>query len=81
MAAGADMAFMVSPPTEDEMRTLVKELAPHPVLINVLPVVRCPVLGANKEIRTRKIATPIVAIQNTTNILSYLQSPRGLTTS
>ena len=37
MAAGADMAFMESPRTKEEMRTLVKELAPHPVLINVLP--------------------------------------------
>lgn len=37
MEAGADMAFMESPRTKEEMRTLVKELAPHPVLINVLP--------------------------------------------
>ena len=42
MAAGADMAFMESPRTKDEMRTLVRELAPHPVLINVLPDVRFP---------------------------------------
>ncbi|KAK4110000.1 carboxyphosphonoenolpyruvate mutase [Canariomyces notabilis] len=35
--AGADMAFMESPRTQDECATLVKELAPHPVLINVLP--------------------------------------------
>jgi 2-methylisocitrate lyase-like PEP mutase family enzyme len=42
MAAGADMAFMESPRTKEEMRTLVKELAPHPVLINVLPDVRFP---------------------------------------
>jgi 2-methylisocitrate lyase-like PEP mutase family enzyme len=40
MAADADMAFMESPRTKDEMRTLVKELAPHPVLINVLPDIR-----------------------------------------
>lgn len=37
MEAGADMAFMESPRTKEEMRILVKELAPHPVLINVLP--------------------------------------------
>lgn len=37
MQAGADVAFMESPRTKDEMRILVKELAPHPVLINVLP--------------------------------------------
>ncbi|KAK4102446.1 Phosphoenolpyruvate/pyruvate domain-containing protein [Parathielavia hyrcaniae] len=37
MAAGADMAFMGSPRTKDEMRELVRELAPHPVMINVLP--------------------------------------------
>lgn len=37
MQAGADVAFMESPRTKDEMRVLVKELAPHPVLINVLP--------------------------------------------
>jgi 2-methylisocitrate lyase-like PEP mutase family enzyme len=36
MPPGADMAFMESPRTKDEMRTPVKELAPHPVLINVL---------------------------------------------
>lgn len=35
--AGADMAFMESPRTKEEMQILVKELAPHPVLINVLP--------------------------------------------
>lgn len=35
--AGADMAFMESPRTEEECVTLVKELAPKPVLINVLP--------------------------------------------
>ncbi|SPQ19928.1 aae5ea7c-f9af-4248-aa86-bf82eb3a0a54 [Thermothielavioides terrestris] len=35
--AGADVAFIESPWTKDEMRTLVRELAPHPVLINVLP--------------------------------------------
>jgi 2-methylisocitrate lyase-like PEP mutase family enzyme len=38
--AGADMAFMESPRTQDECATLVKELAPHHVLINVLPHVR-----------------------------------------
>lgn len=38
--AGADMAFMESPRTKEEMQILVKELAPHPVLINVLPDVR-----------------------------------------
>ncbi|RYP06601.1 hypothetical protein DL764_003053 [Monosporascus ibericus] len=35
--AGADMAFMESPRTEEECRILVKECAPKPVLINVLP--------------------------------------------
>ena len=42
--AGADMAFMESPRTEEECATLVKELAPKPVLINVLPHVStgCP---------------------------------------
>jgi len=35
--AGADMAFMESPRTEEECAKLVKELAPKPVLINVLP--------------------------------------------
>lgn len=34
---GADVAFMESPRTEDECRRLVQELAPHPVLINILP--------------------------------------------
>ncbi|KAK4121905.1 carboxyphosphonoenolpyruvate mutase [Parathielavia appendiculata] len=37
MAAGADMAFMESTWTKDEMRELVRELAPHPVMIDVLP--------------------------------------------
>lgn len=37
MEAGADMAFMESPRTKEEMQILVKELSPHPVLINVLP--------------------------------------------
>lgn len=37
LEAGADMAFMESPRTQDECVTLVRELAPHPVLINVLP--------------------------------------------
>ncbi|KAI3570561.1 carboxyphosphonoenolpyruvate mutase [Fusarium oxysporum f. sp. albedinis] len=37
MQAGADMAFMESPRTKEEMKILVEELAPHPVLINVLP--------------------------------------------
>lgn len=37
IAAGADVAFMESPRTEEECATLVKELAPKPVLINVLP--------------------------------------------
>jgi len=35
--AGADVAFMESPETEEECRRLVKELAPRPVMINVLP--------------------------------------------
>jgi len=35
--AGADMAFMESPRTEEECKVLVKECAPKPVLINVLP--------------------------------------------
>lgn len=35
--AGADMAFMESPRTEEECQALVKALAPKPVLINVLP--------------------------------------------
>lgn len=35
--AGADMAFMESPRTEEECTTLVRALAPKPVLINVLP--------------------------------------------
>lgn len=38
--AGADMVFMESPRTEDECRTLVKEMGDVPVLINVLPNVR-----------------------------------------
>ena len=38
--AGADMAFMESPRTEEECATLVRELAGRPVLINVLPHVR-----------------------------------------
>lgn len=37
LEAGADMAFMESPRTEEECQTLVKELAGKPVLINVLP--------------------------------------------
>ncbi|KAK5209509.1 hypothetical protein LTR20_003656 [Exophiala xenobiotica] len=35
--AGADMAFMESPRTEEECKELVKACAPKPVLINVLP--------------------------------------------
>lgn len=35
--AGADMAFMESPRTEEECTKLVNALAPKPVLINVLP--------------------------------------------
>lgn len=35
--AGADMAFMESPRTEEECTKLVRALAPKPVLINVLP--------------------------------------------
>jgi 2-methylisocitrate lyase-like PEP mutase family enzyme len=35
MAAGADVAFMESPRTKEEMSELVRDLAPHPVLINV----------------------------------------------
>ena len=35
--AGADVAFMESPRTKDEAERLVKALAPHPVMINVLP--------------------------------------------
>lgn len=35
--AGADMAFMESPRTKEECAILVQELAPTPVLINVLP--------------------------------------------
>jgi len=37
LKAAADVAFMESPETEDECKRLVKELAPHPVLINILP--------------------------------------------
>ncbi len=37
VAAGADMVFMESPRTEEECRTLVKEMGDVPVLINVLP--------------------------------------------
>jgi len=37
LEAGADMAFMESPETEDECAELVKTLTPSPVLINVLP--------------------------------------------
>ncbi|KAL2005197.1 hypothetical protein VTN00DRAFT_3047 [Thermoascus crustaceus] len=37
LAAGADMAFMESPRTEEECATLVKEMDGKPVLINVLP--------------------------------------------
>ncbi|KAH1384592.1 hypothetical protein KXV51_009695 [Aspergillus fumigatus] len=37
VAAGADMVFMGSPRTEDECRTLVKEMGDVPVPINVLP--------------------------------------------
>lgn len=37
IAAGADVAFMESPRTMDEAARLVKALAPHPVMINVLP--------------------------------------------
>jgi 2-methylisocitrate lyase-like PEP mutase family enzyme len=35
--AGADMAFMESPRTKEECAYLVKECAPKPVLINILP--------------------------------------------
>lgn len=45
LEAGADMAFMESPRTEDECRYLVKECAPHPVMINVLPHVSQPRTG------------------------------------
>lgn len=38
--AGADMAFMESPRTQEECEYLVKECAPKPVMINVLPHVR-----------------------------------------
>ncbi|TBU58120.1 carboxyphosphonoenolpyruvate mutase [Dichomitus squalens] len=37
LAAGADVAFMESPRTKEEAERLVKALAPHPVMINVLP--------------------------------------------
>jgi 2-methylisocitrate lyase-like PEP mutase family enzyme len=37
--SGADMGFMESPRTEEECAELVKELAPRPVLINILPQV------------------------------------------
>lgn len=37
LEAGADMAFMESPNTIEECRELVESLAPHPVLINILP--------------------------------------------
>ncbi|EMD31138.1 hypothetical protein CERSUDRAFT_109614 [Gelatoporia subvermispora B] len=37
LAAGADVAFMESPRTMEESERLVKALAPHPVMINVLP--------------------------------------------
>jgi 2-methylisocitrate lyase-like PEP mutase family enzyme len=40
VAAGADMAFMESPRTEEECRTLVQEMGDVPVLINILPHVR-----------------------------------------
>lgn len=37
LEAGADMAFMESPRTEEECATLVREMDGRPVLINVLP--------------------------------------------
>lgn len=37
LAAGADMAFMESPRSEEECKILVKEMGDKPVLINVLP--------------------------------------------
>jgi len=37
LEAGADVAFMESPRTMEEAERLVKALAPHPVMINVLP--------------------------------------------
>ncbi|PCH34341.1 Phosphoenolpyruvate/pyruvate domain-containing protein [Wolfiporia cocos MD-104 SS10] len=37
LAAGADVAFMESPRSMEESERLVKALAPHPVMINVLP--------------------------------------------
>ncbi|KAH9926452.1 carboxyphosphonoenolpyruvate mutase [Fomitopsis serialis] len=37
LEAGADVAFMESPRTMEESGRLVKALAPHPVMINVLP--------------------------------------------
>lgn len=37
LAAGADVAFMESPRTMEEGKRLVQALAPHPVMINVLP--------------------------------------------
>jgi len=48
MEAGADIAFMESPRTKEEMQILVKELAPHPVLINVLPNVSSDYRPANR---------------------------------
>jgi len=45
LEAGADMAFIESPRTEEECVTLVKELAPKPVLINILPhICRKPII-------------------------------------
>lgn len=37
LQAGADVAFMESPRRMEESEKLVKALAPHPVMINVLP--------------------------------------------
>lgn len=49
--AGADVAFMESPRTEDECATLVRELAPTPVLINVLPGVSILLLDPSNNSR------------------------------
>jgi 2-methylisocitrate lyase-like PEP mutase family enzyme len=49
LEAGADMAFMESPRTEEECKILVTELAPKPVLINVLPHV-----GNSKHFRGKR---------------------------
>lgn len=48
LEAGADMAFMESPNTVEECKELVQSLAPHPVLINILPNGLTPALKTNE---------------------------------